>query len=395
MASIHVTPKSRFYVAVFRDSNGKQIHRSTKVEAYPKDPDPKEAARLAREARQKARFIADTFERMARGEVLRESAIRETVSDLLMRLGVKEVKRQPAIDFFKEWLEQSKASGKSETTVARYNQVSRDFLEFLGDRAGFPIEEVSPKDVQDYVTRLSDKRMASKTITNQLKILKIPFAEACRLGVLSLNPAAAVKPPPVVSVERGTFTKEEIQTLLEACECFEYGAQWKTAILLAYYGGMRLGDATGLSWEAVDLHLGQIEYTPEKTKGRGRRVQLPLHPKLASWLEGLPVHDDPKACLTPDLKTPEGKRDWLSKTFHKLARKAGIDNPMEKAANRGRRAVSTKSFHSLRHSLASHLADAGVPEEVRMKFTGHSDRRTHAGYTHMELDTLRKALCRI
>ncbi|MDE0822204.1 MAG: hypothetical protein OSA95_13855 [Opitutales bacterium] len=36
-----------------------------------------------------------------------------------------------------------------------------------------------------------------------------------------------------------------------------------------------------------------------------------------------------------------------------------------------------------------------MPEELRMKLTGHSSKDVHRGYTHLELETLRKAIGRI
>jgi len=49
-------------------------------------------------------------------------------------------------------------------------------------------------------------------------------------------------------------------------------------------------------------------------------------------------------------------------------------------------------FPTLRHSFVSALANAGVSSELRRKLSGHADERSHARYTHHELDTLRAAV---
>jgi len=54
--------------------------------------------------------------------------------------------------------------------------------------------------------------------------------------------------------------------------------------------------------------------------------------------------------------------------------------------------VSRLSFHSLRHSFTSALANAGVPSELRQKLTGHADAASHAIYSHHEFETIREAL---
>jgi integrase len=61
-------------------------------------------------------------------------------------------------------------------------------------------------------------------------------------------------------------------------------------------------------------------------------------------------------------------------------------NPITGAEHR------SKTFHSLRHTLPSWLKAAGVDAEIRMKIVGHTSKRIHAGYTHMEMQDLAQAL---
>lgn len=56
------------------------------------------------------------------------------------------------------------------------------------------------------------------------------------------------------------------------------------------------------------------------------------------------------------------------------------------------RTVRALTFHSLRHSFNSAMANAGIPQEVRMKLTGHSSAEMNKGYTHLDLDPLRAAV---
>ena len=79
--------------------------------------------------------------------------------------------------------------------------------------------------------------------------------------------------------------------------------------------------------------------------------------------------------------------------FRRIMERAGIDAGVarERAGKAGH-SVSRLSFHSLRHSFTSELARAGVPPEVRQQLTGHSDLASHKTYTHLELDTLQKAV---
>jgi len=58
----------------------------------------------------------------------------------------------------------------------------------------------------------------------------------------------------------------------------------------------------------------------------------------------------------------------------------------------GQRAQHARSFHALRHSLSSTLANADVSEEIRRRITGHESAAVHSGYTHHERETLARAV---
>jgi integrase len=92
-----------------------------------------------------------------------------------------------------------------------------------------------------------------------------------------------------------------------------------------------------------------------------------------------------------------GKRtsgtNGLSMTFTRIMKKAGIVSGQLRTRAKGvSRTVNALSFHSLRHSFNSVLVNAGVPQELRMKLTGHSSADMNAIYSHHELSTIRAAL---
>jgi integrase len=74
-------------------------------------------------------------------------------------------------------------------------------------------------------------------------------------------------------------------------------------------------------------------------------------------------------------------------------RKAGVDSQTVKGA--GNQMFSRRSFHALRHSFTSALANQNVSSELRMKLTGHKTEGEHRKYTHHEMDNLRAAVKKI
>jgi integrase len=84
----------------------------------------------------------------------------------------------------------------------------------------------------------------------------------------------------------------------------------------------------------------------------------------------------------------------LSKYFKKIMQRAGIEQRVirERKAESGGRCVNALTFHSLRHTFNSILANAGIPEETRMALTGHTTREMNQRYTHRELAIYREAV---
>jgi integrase len=116
---------------------------------------------------------------------------------------------------------------------------------------------------------------------------------------------------------------------------------------------------------------------------------------LEAWLRLNPgagaVADGP---VFPTLCTKR-KNGWsgLSATFSRFVSKAGIDGGLirEGKGEFGKN-VSALTFHSLRHSFTSALANAGVSQEHRMLLTGHRSVSIHDTYSHHKLESLREAI---
>ena len=191
-------------------------------------------------------------------------------------------------------------------------------------------------------------------------------------------------------MERGTFTPAEVKLLVDAGE-----GEWPTLILLAYYTGARLSDCCRLQWEAVDLAAGTLTYVQSKT---GKPVTVPLHPDLSAHLNKLASVDTAQKFIMPAMaeKGPSGRKG-LSESFKIVMNKAGVDSQIveREEGDRGVRTLCRQSFHALRHSFTSALANAGVAPELRMKLTGHASESVHRELPHLELQTLRDAIAKL
>jgi integrase len=369
MASIHKDPrgKSPFWYCAYTLPDGRRVFRSTKQR------DRQKALAMCLKLGEAAQA--------ARAGELTELAARKNLDDILESVGVRPIRSETVRSFLTTWVASKKLS-TTPGTHALYRRTLERFLDSLGEYANRPLSGIAPADVAAFRdARLKTDGVSPGTLSLDLTVIRSVFSSARRQGLLTHNPAETIDLPRRKPIERVTFTPAELSALL-----FVAPTEWQTLILLAFYLGGRLHDMVTLSWDGVDLDRGTILYTQSKT---GRRVEVPIHPELEQRLLEL-AGDQQGGALCPTLtRTSIGGRNGLSNQFARLLARAGISAETVQA---GKNRFSRKSFHSLRHSFASALTNAGVSPELRMKLVGHRSLDVHQRYTHHELEPLKTAI---
>ena len=215
--------------------------------------------------------------------------------------------------------------------------------------------------------------------------IKIADAYAKKQGFVTVQHSLAIEMP----VDEDTrpkepFTPEQVDTVLAYIAQTPGVAtpvEWKTMILLAYYGGLRLDDARMLTWDHVSFAPGheEILYIAEKTNKRGTKIkkviQIPLHNDLLNHL--MAYAGDSSGPLCPTL-CAKHETD-VCHLFGSILDHTTIDRGT--IIKNGRKS-SLLTFHSLRHSFVTRLVEAGVSEETRMSLAGHSTVTSHQKYNH-------------
>jgi len=328
-------------------------------------------------------------EKLAGAGLLTEAQARDVLDGILKRSGTGEALRGFSIEkWFKEWFD-GKEARRSDATGARYGQIVKEFLEHLGSRAKRPLNALITRDVQGFLSKRSKAGCSPTTVQLDGKIIRAALNQARKEGLVSVNVADAAELPERQSVERGTFTAAEVKMLVDAAE-----PEWKTLILLGYYTGARLGDCCNMPWDAVDLTAGTLTYRQAKAGKSAKAVTVPLHPDLSAHLEKLASSDKAETFISPHMAgLKPGGRHGLSEGFKRIVTKAGLS--LDTVQGGGTRKISKRTFHALRHSFNSALANAGVSQELRMKLTGHKTAAINTGYTHHELETLRGAVAKL
>lgn len=368
MASLIQRAKSRFWVACYRGQMGKRCQRSTMTS------DKAVALKMAIEWERVERIglegQASTFQ------------FQKIVNEVSAQITGETLPSPTVTEYFAEWLLSIKKKN-TPSTIERYGNSVRLFLEALGPVARQPLRGLSPKHIEQFLRRRLDSGVAPKTAIIDVKTISCALRRAESFNYLDKNPAPAVRLPKNVSSEREVFTSDEVQLILAAAP----NQEWQTLILLGFYLGARLGDCVAMRWDNVDAEKGTVAYTQTKT---GRRVVVPMHVHLLRHL--VTIADNKHGeFLCPFLaaKTPGGKHG-LSESFKRIVGRAGIDLMVVKG--KGTRNFTRRTFHSLRHSFNSLMANAGVSEEIRMRLTGHSSRDVHSKYTHLDVGPLKEAI---
>ena len=335
--------------------------------------------------RKLAKQIAAEYEKasqLASKKQLTEARALKLVSDIREIAGEPPLESATVESFLREWL-QSKENGN---TQERYKLVVDRFLSCMGKKSKALISNISHRDILRFIKSRKDAGLAPKTILVDTKVLGTAFRLAMRLGLSQHNPvdkAQALKPLKAKSSVREPFTPEQVSDLLKAAD-----EEWKTVIMFGYFTGARLQDCAKMQWDDVDFSRKVVDFVAGKSSVR---TVVPMTAQLEAHLESIASTDDPNPYLCPVLSQKgSGGKTGLSQSFRKIMAKAGID-PQEEQGQ-GTRMFSKLSFHSLRHSFNSLLANHGVDQETRMKLVGQKSKAINKDYTHLDLNKLSDAM---
>jgi len=386
--------RSPFWYASFMDARGRRLKRSTKTN------DSELAKQIAAEW--------EAAGKAGRAGRLVESQCRRVISEIYEQATGKPIHFRTARSWLNEWIEDKKSEKVSERTALKYGQIVREFIEHLGPKSYEMLNQIADSDLKSFRNVLTRAGHSASTVNGTIKVLRMPFHLAHVKGYIGADPCAGVGlVEDEIDIERDVFTPEQIGALVAAAEVLRKEAKakndpkkenefrdWIGAILCAFYTGLRLKDVTDLLWQTIDAGLTKIELVPRKTrrKKRNRKVVLPIHPVFAQWLKKQ-TRGIGKAPVFPSLAGKSGAgKSGLSMAFKRIMECAGIQGRLLRERNGEGRSQSSLSFHSLRHSFNSALANAGVDQEIRQKLTGHASAQMNEVYTHRELELLRAAI---
>lgn len=260
----------------------------------------------------------------------------------------------------------------------RLNAVSRMSEWVLTNTRGTWASDINPQVAWAYSCAIGERGVSAQTRNNEIGHLRSVWKMLQKYGKVDSNPWSCARVERNRSEEKHgrAFSDNEVERILRASR--ELGCEWEGVVTVALYTGLRKRDIECLVWQGdpkkelvADMAKKAIYGTPSKTLRRGVYVSIPMHEKV---VEALGAANTETAYVFPWRQShPNGQRPKPDDHFFaEVLSKAGI---VAKADER-------LSFHSLRHTFVTRLANAGVAEDVRMRLAGHTNAATHSIYTH-------------
>lgn len=381
-AKVYRHPRSPFYQAWFLAWDGarrewKPVTKTTRCE------DRTEALIIARELERVALEASGQSGNVRVGQDWAQRA----VNSLLSRAGVREVITGAPWDTFAEQWLKLRARNIKAASVTAYTSRIEVFNEWLGASKTLPLHAFTPAQAQGYYDALLAEGRTASTADSHVKLFSSIFERAREEGLCQRNPWQLVQKTRQASQVRDAFTAGQIVTLLAYLRADPKRSDWLTVVLLGLCTGQRLNDCAGAQW--VHFETAAQPWVWVFSQGKtGKRVRVPIVEPLASHLRRLEGQRSGLA-VTPSLCL---KTALLSTQFSDLLKKAGIAGEIQKPKGDKGRGFSSLTFHSLRHTCNSMLANAGVSGDVRSAILGHASQSMNDRYTHLADATTGDAL---
>jgi len=251
------------------------------------------------------------------------------------------------------------------------------FHERLGTSSATPTR-VNTRLVRAYVAWLSEQGYAKPTIARRLASLRSWFRFLCRQGTLTANPCDGVRGPRQDKKLPHFMTAEEVQRLLRTPAGDDPLVLRDRAILETLYSaGLRVAELVGANLDDMDLEEGLVTI-----RGKGKRERLAMlgAPAVKAIRQWLAVRGGlaPAVARQPAVFLNRRGGRLTTRSVGRLLEHylavAGLD--------------PRTSPHTLRHSFATHLLDAGADIRGVQELLGHRSLTTTQVYTHITTQRL-------
>ncbi len=263
----------------------------------------------------------------------------------------------------------------SPNTVAAYRDDLESFISFLCNdyltiaRDQLDLRTVDNLAIRAYLAHLGRRKLSRSSIARHLSALRSFFRHLMREGVVEANPARAVATPKREKHLPSVMQPSDVALLIEQPDVTTpLGLRDRAFLELMYASGLRISELVGIDLDDIEIRARLV-----KVRGKGAKERIvPFGSKAEEAIRAyLPVrhagHDE--TALFVNFRGQRITARSVRRLFDRYVRAAAL-----------RAGISP---HTMRHSFATHLLNAGADLRGIQELLGHASLSTTQKYTHL------------
>ncbi len=275
----------------------------------------------------------------------------------------------------------------SVNTIIAYREDLESFVGFLCNdyftlsRDQLDLRRVDHLTVRSWLAHLSRRKLKRTSIARYLSTLRSFFKYLMREGIVEANPARTVATPKREKHLPSVLQPSEVALLMEQPDLdTPLGLRDRAFLELMYGSGLRISEVVGVEIDDLELRARLV-----KVRGKGAKERIvPFGSKaeeaLRAWLAVREAEDEEHAVFV----------NWRGRRITTRSVARHFDRYVRAAALR-----AGVSPHTMRHSFATHLLNAGADLRAIQELLGHASLSTTQKYTHLNdwqlIEVYRKA----
>jgi integrase/recombinase XerC len=266
----------------------------------------------------------------------------------------------------------------SANTIGAYRDDLESFVSFLcSDYLTVPRDQLDLKRVDNltiraYLAHLARKKLSRSSTARHLSALRSFFKFLMREGTVDANPARTVATPKREKHLPAVMQTPEVSLLFEQADVTTPLGRRDLAFLELMYGsGLRISELVGIDVDDIELRARLVKVHGKGSKERivpfGSKAEAAVRAYLAARQDL--IGDKEEEALFVNYRGERITTRSVRRLFDSYVRKASL-----------RAGISP---HTLRHSFATHLLNAGADLRGIQELLGHASLSTTQKYTHL------------
>ncbi len=256
-------------------------------------------------------------------------------------------------------IREMKLRNYSPKTIDAYTRVVKDIFSFYKR----PPRDLNEEEVKNFLYSKQKQGLSSQSIALYANALNFVYTQ-----IYKRNNYTKIRHPKQPNRLPVILSREEIKKVIDLTTNFKH----RLLLALAYAAGLRVSEVVCL--KVQDIDLPGLTLTVRGGKGKKDRMSV-ISESIASDLQKIMAGRKGNDYLFESERGGRLTEASAQKVFYQALRRADIKKPA--------------TFHSLRHSFATHLLENGVDVRYVQELLGHANIRTTQIYTHVTNPSLK------